>query len=192
MIALLVAPALAVGLDLSVGPELVANDRFLTEVGGRLGAVVRPLPWLGVGLALGGHPIAAPTYSARILEDVGIVPDFSPIVGTGALTGHARFAHGSLGDFAANVELVVGAGGVYTHDRCDLIQADDDAECLSTQDQVHPTAVIGLAASVERGRWGLRLRGERWQYTEIVAGDIKENKIPVWLGADVVLRFGGS
>jgi hypothetical protein len=106
--------------------------------------------------------------------------------------GDVRFARGKIGPFDGSVDLLVGVGGVYTEDDCAAIQAEANPACAETANQLHPASVLGLAASVGRGQWGLRLRGERWQYTEVIVGEVDEKRIPVWFGADVVFRLGGG
>jgi hypothetical protein len=191
MIALLVSAAFAMEVDVGVGAELVTNDPFMTPIGLRVATVVRPLPWLGVGASLAGHPLHPMNTYGQYLEAVQIVPDYSPILGSASVFGDVRFARGAIGRFDGALDLVVGAGGVYTVEDCAAMGMGDDAACLATQREAHLASVIGLSASVGSGRWALRVRGERWQYTERVFDTVKENKIPIWAGVDAVVRFGG-
>lgn len=186
----LVSAVLAMEVDLGVGAELVTNDPFMTPIGLRASTVVRPLPWLGVGASLAGHPLHPVNTYGAYLEPIGISPDYSPILASGSVVGDVRFARGAVGKLDGAIDLVVGVGGVYTVEDCEATGNVED--CLPTQKQLHPASVIGLTASVGSGRWALRVRGERWQYTEVVSGSVEENKIPVWLGAEAVLRFGGA
>jgi hypothetical protein len=187
----LIAAALAVEVEVGAGVELVSNDPFKTPMGVRASTVVRPLPWLGVGASLAGHPLHPTATAARYLEASGYTPDYSPILASGSVFGDVRFARGAIGRFEGAIDLVVGVGGVYTMEDCAASLFQDDTSCAATQHEVHPAGVIGLAASVGSGRWALRVRGERWQYTELVLGSVEENKIPVWVGAEAVLRVGG-
>lgn len=185
-----VAMASATEFDVSVGTELMTNEAFLNLVGARLGATVRPLPWLGAGLSVAGYPVHLSTTRLEQVETLGLVPDLSPMQASTTLTGLVRFARGSAGPIDGALDLVVGGGGVRTVDDCEAILAEDDPSCLATQDQIHLVSIVGLAATAGAGAWALRLRGERWAYTEVVMESVEEQKVPVWVGADLVWRPG--
>jgi hypothetical protein len=191
MLHLVIASAQAFEVDVGLGSELVANEPFLNPVGMRGSVTLRPLPWLGAGLSLAGYPLRVQTTRHDVIAGFGIVPDVAPIVGTGSFVGTVRFARGPIGTFDGAIDLVVGVGGVYSVDDCVALQMESAPVCLGTQRQLHPASIIGLNALIGQGQWGVRLRGERWAYTETVAGSVEQSKDPVWLGVDLVVRFGG-
>lgn len=192
MWSILIASAAAFEVDVGLGTELVANEPFLNPIGMRGSVTLRPLPWLGAGLSLAGYPLRVETTRLDVVAGFGIMPDVAPIAGTGSFVGTVRFARGPIGTFDGAIDLVVGIGGVYTIDDCVALQMANESVCINTQHQLHAASVIGLNAMVGQGRWGVRLRGERWAYTETVVGTVEESKLPVWLGADLVVRFGGA
>jgi hypothetical protein len=185
----------APSVELSLGAEAWTQDPFVNLAGLRLGAELRPLPWLGIAAEGTVYPdwgdSQLKTLTTQLIDTLALVPDISRprqrVQGVLRLTPFASTSNRPDGTvWTRSLSLHGGLGTVHTRDDLDLLQATDSPEAQATANQWHPTTVLGLSGELRGPRWGARLRFERQAWTEEVWSLVDENKDPLWLGVELL------
>lgn len=198
MIALLVGMALAEPGKLgqvafSLGAEYLTNDPFLVRAGGRVGVAWAPLPWLEGGAGFSVYPSGAgpedwKPLATQLLSENSVSPDISRMTRQAQGTLRAHLLRADLDDrWRAGLGLAAGAHLVRTVDDLTAIQMEGEPSAEATAIERHVGPVLGGFAYVREDHLELRVRFERVAYVETVNTTIQENKVNLFLGAEVAL-----
>lgn len=171
------------------GYSQVVNDPFYTSRGLTAQVEARPLDWLGVGATGGGYLYPGADgwspLAKSLVSQYSVAPDVSAMTSTlGAVVTLAPF-RGVVGSWSTRVGLSAGVGAVHTEDDLEALQAVGEPQFEATASQFHPYGSVGLFGELRRGAWGGRVRLERMSYVEVIATETKEDKNPLWLGAEI-------
>lgn len=193
---LLLGVAQALEGQLSVGLEREMVDPFVVRAGPRVGAELRPVPWLGVAVAASVYPSDGPddlrALTLFALDRLMVAPDVSRMAASSF--GAATFVplRVEQGSFRSELAVVGGVGAVYTVDDAELFLAEGNDAFATTARELHPAALVGLRVGVGGPLLGVAARVERVSYRETIMEETVEKKNPVFLGVDLTCRLGGG
>lgn len=188
--------AQALEAQLSVGLEREMVDPFVVRAGPRLGAELRPVPWLGLAVTVAAYPADGPNdlrpLTPYVLERLRIAPDVSRMMATGF--GAASFVplRVEQGTFRSELAVVGGVGAVYTVDDGEMLMAEGDPSFEATAKELHPAALVGLRVGAGGPTMGVAARLERVSYRETVMEESVEKKNPIFVGVDLTCHLGGA
>ena len=181
-------------LWLGLGVEQSVNDPFSVQRGARLGLGWRARPWLEARaeaswlphLGEAGHSLLAQQLSSELQ----IYPDISVLRSRVQLCADAVAWRSGQEAVTGEVALRAGLGVVRTYDDPEAFLAGpDDPLFVSSQDEWHPTPVLGLVGHVSWESWRLSTWVERTSYTEVVLSAVYEDKKHVWAGLSLDRRL---
>lgn len=194
--ALLPCTAQAVELGFATGHGVVVNDPFVVRQGPTMRFLFLPRPWLVASINSGFTPLISEndrTWLAdALIYEHQIAPDISRIHMWHDLTIAFTPRAGRLGSWHAHVGPFAGVGVVHTYDDVELIQGTGNPEYEATREEFHATTIYGLGAELRREVFGLGVRLERQNYTEVVGTTTLETKRTGWVMLEASWRFGGS
>lgn len=189
------------------GPSIgfVTNDPFLRRriVGGvfdyhlteifALELQLNYAPDLGQG-ATGSEDADWKPLSKQLLDKNNVSPDISKLTGHGSLSMAYSPIYGkaAIGDNLINFDVygTFGLGITQTADDLEALQAEGEPTAIATENQVHPTTVIGGGLRVafnENLAW--RVEAKSMSYIETVNSDTLEMKNNFILQTNVSFFF---
>jgi hypothetical protein len=194
--ALLPGTAQAVQLGFATGHGVVVNDPFVVRQGPTMRLLFLPKPWLVASLNSGFTPLISDSDKTRLADHLiyehQLAPDLSRIHMRHDLTVALMPKAGRLGGWQAHVGPYAGLGVVHTYDDLELLQVAGVPEFEATREEFHATTIYGLGAELRRDVFGLGVRLERQNYTEVVGTTTLETKQTGWVMMEASWRFGGS
>ncbi len=163
--------------ELGLGAGLVTNDPFINRyiIRGDVGYHFTEVSALQVevGLSPDFERSDWKQITRQIVEENGVTPDISKILGYGNVTLQYAPIYGKVasGNAIINFDIygLFGTGVVYTADDLEALQSENDEIAVKTANQVHPTLNFGGGARIVFGRnLALRIEGRGLSYIEVL------------------------
>lgn len=194
LLALSLPAAYALPWTATIGADLGVNDPYVVRRGARAAAELAPVDWFRVGASAAWYPNldqADYTQATRDLLELNVAPDISRITAAGQLYGVVMPLHVTYRSVRTSIGAEAGVALVSTTDDLALIRAEDDPDFVATEHERHPAAVLGVRGEAVIGSTVLQVRVTRTSYRELVGGETREDKTPIFIGIDLGLRFSG-
>jgi hypothetical protein len=186
------APASAeTELALQLGLETTVSDPVLVRRGARLGGIVRPERWWGVGVWVGAYPAMGRldwTVTTRELvdQDRDVAPNLSRVLARGDVGAELTPLRASTERATTALRLLVALGASYTVDDLSFVAAQDEP---AQAGEWSPTMSWGGAVETWHGPLGLQVRCSQTMHHELTWDGRPQWKTPLWVGLDVSLRL---
>ena len=194
LLALSLPAAYALPWTATIGADLGVNDPYVVRRGARAAAAHAPGPVVRRRAAAAGFPHQVPAAdppAPRARRELNVAPDISRITAAGQLYGVVMPLHVTYRSVRTSIGAEAGVALVSTTDDLALIRAEDDPDFVATEHERHPAAVLGVRGEAVIGSTVLQVRVTRTSYRELVGGETREDKTPIFIGIDLGLRFSG-
>lgn len=181
-VSILLAQAEARSFNIGGGIETVVNDPFFQSIGLSLDTGFRPQPWVMIGLSATVYKGEWTSLADWLIRNISVAPDISQI--RWRLQPQIQiipFSTELLGGRRTEVFVGTGIGIVRTQDDLVALQADNDPEALSTQNQIHP-GYSWLVGGTFGGDVKVKAWIENFGYIETVMATTLERKSTLALG----------
>jgi hypothetical protein len=178
-------------LVVQLGLESTVTDAVLVRRGARLGGLLRPGPWWGVGAWVGGYPPLGRldwTATTRDLLDhnPGVAPNMSRVLARGDVGAELSPLRASTERASTALRLQLALGASYTVDDLSYVSEQEEPEQVG---EWSPTMSWGASVDTWRGPLGLQIRCTQTLHRELSWAGEARWKRPLWVGLDVSVRL---
>lgn len=176
------------------GYDRAVNDPFVVRRGLHVGAGFAPNEVLSFDTGLYGYPDLGEAdwtpLTRQLINEARVSPDISKITARGDLVVRIAPFSREWEWLHVRTGFHAGVGFVRTKDDLEALQAEGDPRAMSTELQLHPTAISGVHAEVRTPYVvGLRVKLETVRFNEAVNGTTVEMKANRFAGMEVTAWF---